>query len=45
LRLLRLKEMKLSTTRYDTTTLDPTPGDEAERGFFDRIGELQGNQR
>jgi excisionase family DNA binding protein len=34
--------MKLSTTRYDTTTLDPSPADEGERGFFDRFGELQG---
>jgi excisionase family DNA binding protein len=34
--------MKLSTTRYDTTTLDPTPADEGERGFFDHFDELQG---
>ena len=34
--------MKPSTTRYDTTTLDPTPADEGERGFFDRLGQLQG---
>jgi excisionase family DNA binding protein len=34
--------MKLSSTRYDTTTLDPSPSDEGDRGFFDRFDELQG---
>jgi excisionase family DNA binding protein len=34
--------MKVSTSRYGPTFLDPTPTDEAERGFFDRLGQLQG---
>lgn len=32
--------MKLSTTRYDTTTLDPS--DEGERRFFECFDELEG---